>query len=97
MIAEIATGAYPNGIAVHPMVLPAGLCLEWPGWLGDGHRRRRQSVIACIEVGKRPWNMAITRMSEVVCGQWPAGTISVIGAANLKLLGEIPVGELPWG
>ena len=26
-----------------------------------------------------------------------SGTVSVIDAANLRPLGEIPVGELPWG
>jgi len=57
-----------------------------------------EKVIAEIPVGKRPWNMAITRDGRklyVACGR--SDSVAVIDTASRRKIAEIPVGQLPWG
>ena len=56
------------------------------------------TVIATIEVGRRPWNMAITPDgSKLYVANGRSGSVSVIDTASYKKLADITVGELPWG
>jgi YVTN family beta-propeller protein len=56
------------------------------------------TVIATLPVGKRPWNMALTPDGKkLYVANGRSNTVSVIDAVELKTLGEIKVGELPWG
>lgn len=58
MIAEIATGAYPNGIAVLSIRMVRGSLSRMAGWLGDNIDA--QSMIARGRGRQWSWNMAIT-------------------------------------
>lgn len=54
-------------------------------------------VTARIEVGQRPWNMALTpvgRKLYVASGR--SNAVSVIDTATNTKLRDIPVGNLPW-
>ena len=56
------------------------------------------TVVATIEVGKRPWNMAITPDgAKLYVANGRSSTVSVIDAVSYKKLADIEVGELPWG
>jgi YVTN family beta-propeller protein len=56
------------------------------------------AVVATIPVGKRPWNMAITPDgSRLYVANGRSGSVSVIDPNSYRGLGEIAVGELPWG
>jgi len=56
------------------------------------------TVVATIEVGKRPWNMAITPDgAKLYVANGRSGSVSVIDTASFKKLSDIDVGELPWG
>ena len=56
------------------------------------------AVTATIEVGQRPWNMALTpdgKKLYVACGR--SGTVSVIDVDRAARIADIAVGKLPWG
>ena len=54
--------------------------------------------MAEVEVGKRPWNMALTPAGDkLYVANGRSGTVSVIDTARFERLTEIEVGELPWG
>ncbi len=56
------------------------------------------AVIARIEVGKRPWNMAITKDGrKLYVANGRSNSISVIDTGRNVRVREIAVGELPWG
>jgi YVTN family beta-propeller protein len=55
-------------------------------------------VVARIEAGQRPWNMALTpdgRKLYVANGR--SNSVSVIDTSSNTKLKDIPVGSLPWG
>ncbi|HWH42509.1 MAG TPA: hypothetical protein VNU21_21855, partial [Usitatibacter sp.] len=55
-------------------------------------------IVASVEVGQRPWNMALTPDGSklyVACGR--SGTVAVVDTKDYKKLREIAVGKLPWG
>jgi YVTN family beta-propeller protein len=58
----------------------------------------RNEVVATVQVGARPWNMAVLpdgRKLYVANGR--SNSVSVIDLATFKKLVDVPVGELPWG
>jgi YVTN family beta-propeller protein len=55
-------------------------------------------IIATIEVGKRPWNMAITPDgSKLYVANGRSDSVSVIDTKTNKKIKDIPVGIRPWG
>jgi YVTN family beta-propeller protein len=55
-------------------------------------------VIATIPVGKRPWNMAVTRDGgKLYVANGRSNSVSVIDTAKNAVVKEIPVGDTPWG
>jgi YVTN family beta-propeller protein len=55
-------------------------------------------VIATIPAGKRPWNMAITPDGKkLYVANGRSNSVSVIDTASNKRIGDISVGQLPWG
>ena len=56
------------------------------------------AATATIPVGRRPWNMAITRDgAKLYVANGRSNTVSVIDTARNAVIKEIPVGETPWG
>ena len=55
-------------------------------------------VIATIQVGKRPWNMALTRDgAKLYVANGRSNSVSVIDTAKNVRIKDIPVGDTPWG
>ena len=55
-------------------------------------------VVATVEVGKRPWNMAITPDgAKLYVANGRSNSVSVIDAKSFARLRDIPVGDTPWG
>jgi YVTN family beta-propeller protein len=55
-------------------------------------------VTATIEVGQRPWNMAITPDgAKLYVANGRSGTVSAIDTASHRRIADIAVGKLPWG
>jgi YVTN family beta-propeller protein len=55
-------------------------------------------IIATIEVGKRPWNMAITPDgSKLYVANGRSDSVSVIDTKSNTKIKDIPVGTRPWG
>jgi YVTN family beta-propeller protein len=55
-------------------------------------------IVATIEVGKRPWNMAITPDGgKLYVANGRSDSVSVIDTATNTKLKDIPVGKRPWG
>jgi len=51
-----------------------------------------------MEVGKRPWNMALTvGGKKLYVANGRSNSVSVIDTQGLRTLKSISVGELPWG
>ena len=56
------------------------------------------TVLATVEVGKRPWNMAVTPDgSKLYVANGRSNSVSVVDTASFTKLRDIEVGELPWG
>jgi YVTN family beta-propeller protein len=56
------------------------------------------AVVATVEVGKRPWNMALTPDgSKLYVANGRSNSLSVIDTASFTRLRDVEVGELPWG
>jgi YVTN family beta-propeller protein len=55
-------------------------------------------IIATIEVGKRPWNMAITPDGgKLYVANGRSDSVSVIDTKTNTKIKDIPVGTRPWG
>jgi YVTN family beta-propeller protein len=55
-------------------------------------------VTATIQVGKRPWNMALTRDgAKLYVANGRSNSVSVIDTAKNARIKDIPVGDTPWG
>ena len=55
-------------------------------------------VTATIEVGKRPWNMALTPDGkQLYVANGRSNSVSVIDTESRSKTQDITVGELPWG
>jgi YVTN family beta-propeller protein len=55
-------------------------------------------VTATIAVGRRPWNMAITRDgAKLYVANGRSNSVSVIDTGKNAVVKEIPVGDTPWG
>ena len=55
-------------------------------------------IMAIIEVGKRPWNMAITPDGgKLYISNGRSDSVSVIDTATNTKIKDIPVGKRPWG
>jgi YVTN family beta-propeller protein len=55
-------------------------------------------VVATIPVGRRPWNMAITRDgAKLYVANGRSNSVSVIDTAKNVRIKDIAVGETPWG
>jgi YVTN family beta-propeller protein len=56
------------------------------------------AVLATIPVGKRPWNMALTRDgAKLYVANGRSNSVTVIDTVKLSVLREIAVGNTPWG
>jgi YVTN family beta-propeller protein len=55
-------------------------------------------VIATIPVGRRPWNMALTRDgAKLYVANGRSDSVSVIDTVTNTRIKDIPVGKTPWG
>jgi YVTN family beta-propeller protein len=55
-------------------------------------------VTATIQVGKRPWNMALTRDgAKLYVANGRSNSVSVIDTAKNVRIKDIAVGDTPWG
>lgn len=55
-------------------------------------------VVATVEVGKRPWNMAITPDgTKLYVANGRSDAVSVIDTAGARRIKDIAVGKRPWG
>jgi YVTN family beta-propeller protein len=55
-------------------------------------------VVARIEVGQRPWNMALTPDgAKLYVANGRSNSVSVIDTATNTRVKDIAVGSLPWG
>jgi YVTN family beta-propeller protein len=51
-----------------------------------------------VEVGKRPWNMALTPDGgKLYVAAGRSNAVSVIDTRSFVRTAEVAVGELPWG
>jgi YVTN family beta-propeller protein len=56
------------------------------------------AVVATVEVGARPWNMALTPDGKkLYVANGRSNSVSVIEVASFRKVADIAVGELPWG
>ena len=56
------------------------------------------SILATVEVGVRPWGIALTRDGrKLYSANGPSNDVTVMDAETMKVLKKIPAGELPWG
>ena len=56
------------------------------------------SIIASVEVGVRPWGIALTSDGrKLYTANGPSNDVTVVDTESMKVLKKIPVGELPWG
>jgi YVTN family beta-propeller protein len=55
-------------------------------------------VVATIPVGRRPWNMALTRDgAKLYVANGRSNSVSVIDTVKNTRIKDIPVGDTPWG
>lgn len=55
-------------------------------------------VVATVEVGQRPWNMALTPDgAKLYVANGRSNSVSVIDTVRNVKLRDIAVGKLPWG
>jgi YVTN family beta-propeller protein len=56
------------------------------------------NVVATIEVGQRPWNMALTKDgAKLYVANGRSDSVSVIDTVKNARIKDIPVGKTPWG
>jgi YVTN family beta-propeller protein len=90
-------GEFANGLAMHP----GGHELYVSNGRGGSVSVidvPAQAVVATIAVGKRPWNMALTRDGgKPYVANGRSDSVSVIDTARRAKLADVAVGKLPWG
>ena len=53
---------------------------------------------ASVEVGTRPWGIAITRDGRYLyTANGPSNDVSVVDTESMSVVATVPVGERPWG
>jgi YVTN family beta-propeller protein len=58
----------------------------------------RGEVVARVQVGARPWNMALTPDGKkLYVANGRSNSVSIVEVASFKKLADVAVGELPWG
>ena len=67
----------------------------------DGEPERiviTQGQIASIEVGERPWGIAVSPDgSTVFTANGPSNDVSIVDVASRTVKAKVPVGDRPWG
>jgi YVTN family beta-propeller protein len=59
---------------------------------------KTQQITATVPVGKRPWNMALSRDGKkLYVANGRSNSVSVIDTERAQTEVEISVGTLPWG
>jgi YVTN family beta-propeller protein len=58
----------------------------------------RDSIIATVPAGKRPWGLALTADGKrLFTANGPSNDVSVIDTDSLKVIATVPAGSVPWG
>jgi YVTN family beta-propeller protein len=59
---------------------------------------RKEAVVGQVEVGTRPWGIAISPDGKTVfTANGPSNDVSVVDVASRKVTGKIQAAKGPWG
>ena len=59
---------------------------------------RRDSVTATVQVGRRPWGVALSADGATLyTANGPGNDVSVVNTSTMAVVKRVPVGSVPWG